>query len=370
MFGSRFARGVVPLLAPLAVLVALIVIVLRVDTNAVGAITGPGRLDTLVVEEALVPKTVRASLVSSGRRSATLRTAPGTAGTVTAVSIEAGSTIRTGAPLFEVNGRTVLAAATERPFYRPIGPGASGPDVEMLGQLLSRLGLVDPSVVGRQAGWELVQGIDRFWRQLGDDPGQNYQFEPSWLVWIPVDEMVVADSVLEVGMPVPEIIGAAVGAHAAARVMLSDGSELPRDDWSRYRVQQFNGAAVPGMEPPLEDVVGDPGRYLESAMGAGGSAPDAGGPRATGGVQVESTQEASYSLVLQLPETVEGAVVPLTALLGVPGRQCVVVVEEGRRETRAVDALGEANGRPVVEGISPGDRILVSPDPRVFRCSG
>jgi hypothetical protein len=371
---SRFARAGVPVLVPLLVLGVLLAIVYRTDTNAVDAATGRGRLDTVVVEQAVVPKTLRATLISAGQRAATLRTAPGTAGIVTAVSIETGSILRSGSPVFELDGRSVLAAATERPFHRPIGPGASGPDVEMLGRLLARLGLIDEAAVGSRAEWELVVGIDHLWRRLSGEPGPNYVFEPSWLVWIPRDDVVVTELALEVGMPAPAMFGSVVGAHSEGRVVLDDGSELPRDRWGEYRVQRVDGVAARGSAPLLEEVVADPGRFLGASMSGGavgvgstsGAEPSGAGrdEAASGGGQ------RSFQVVLSVAEDVEGAVVPLTALLGISGRQCVVVVNGSTHEIRDVVVLGESNGRPVVDGVASGSRIIAAPDPRAFRCPG
>ena len=122
-------------------------------------------------------------------------------GVVTAVLVRPGAVVRTGSRLVEVDGIARLAAHTSRPFYRPLGRGDHGADVDQLASLLAQLGLMH----GPGAWPPPRPGMASAVRHLAVSIGapQDGMFDPAWVVWLPEPELVVASVPPQAGGPVP-----------------------------------------------------------------------------------------------------------------------------------------------------------------------
>lgn len=146
---------------------------------------------------------------------------------VTGHPLEAGSAVSSGQALTEVNGRPVFGVQSPFAFYRDMGVGDRGPDVEVLQKALAaRSYQVDPD--GR-FGSETARAVERWYGDSGysaptrtatadmesidpveDDAGQRGAVEAQTQgVYVPVAEVVAMPTVsaqiiqgLQVGQPV------------------------------------------------------------------------------------------------------------------------------------------------------------------------
>lgn len=79
---------------------------------------------------------------------------------------EAGAELAEGAVVLTVSGRPVFLLGGERPAYRDLGPGMTGPDVEQLEAALRRLGLGPGPVDGRYDG-ATGRAVQELYRRAG-----------------------------------------------------------------------------------------------------------------------------------------------------------------------------------------------------------
>lgn len=84
----------------------------------------------------------------------------------------AGSTVDRGRPLYEVDGRKVPLLFGDRPAWRPLGPGVTGPDVRQLEENLVALGFANahnldvddtwtPATTDAVKRWQKAAGVDQ-----------------------------------------------------------------------------------------------------------------------------------------------------------------------------------------------------------------
>jgi len=93
-----------------------------------------------------------------------------TRGTLTWLA-PAGSTVDRGQALYEVDGRRVPLLVGDRPAWRPLGPGTSGPDVKQLKQNLVALGFATAAGLGTGDAWTAAttDAVKRWQKAAGLD---------------------------------------------------------------------------------------------------------------------------------------------------------------------------------------------------------
>ncbi|MDX2467066.1 MAG: hypothetical protein QNL12_07125 [Acidimicrobiia bacterium] len=136
----------------------------------------------------------------------------GTPGTVTAVHIEAGSSITETTALFDVDGSTVIAVGPGTPLWRDLAIGDRGPDVEALARLLNAMGMVEGELEEPidQIGPQLSEAIDTFlaaheWPRVlrSSREGRGPIFPAHSTLFVAWDRLVIDDVNLTVGQPPP-----------------------------------------------------------------------------------------------------------------------------------------------------------------------
>lgn len=107
---------------------------------------------------------------------------PGLVGTVTAVFVEPGDRLSSGAPVAEVNGFTVIALHTDTPLYRPISASVVGPDRDTIEGFL-RFVLGEPSMAfGR---------LVNLYLERNGSTVRDGVFRPEYVVWLPTESLTV-----------------------------------------------------------------------------------------------------------------------------------------------------------------------------------
>lgn len=184
----------------------------------------------------------------------TILRAPEWQGLVSSVPIAPGSHISNGTVVATVDGIERITVVSPAPFYRPIGPGVSGPDVADLRRALTSLGYTN---LGSSASYDAALGnaIRGLYKKLsGQASGSGGVFQPSWFVWLPAGPLVVGKVSLTVDTPAPPagvavITGVETLASATVTPAASQGlgasSSGPLPSTPAGRVLVVSGVAHP-----------------------------------------------------------------------------------------------------------------------------
>lgn len=287
------------------------------------------------------------------------------AGTVTSVTAE--GDVQQGQTLYTVDVTPVRAVAGAVPFFRDLGPGVEGEDVRELQNALRDLGHLRAAADGR-FGVSTDRAVRAWQRTLGQQ--QTGTVARGELVAVPV---LPAPVRLD-----PDLIavGRQVGGGEMA-VLAPDGEPT-----FTMKVNPAQAQLIPA-EAAVTVTSGDhrwPAVIVDRADGQDGlvaltlRAPDGG---VVCGTECEGVVGASdvtlLTDILVVPE-VSGPSVPLAAVVtDVQGVATVQVVtgagnadDPGPTEARQVTVLGVQDGVAVVEGLSPGERVLLprgAPEP-------
>ncbi len=203
----------------------------------------PDDLDTITPPARPIAATVRQS-TDRGERRVEVRLswrpgapvlAPAWSGTVTSIAAAPGEVLQQGDEVLAIDGIARIAARTPRPFHRDLVPGDRGADVDGLNQFLRSQGWR----AGTADTWtaETSSGVRELERRVGLEPSPLLQFDAEWMVWLPVDHVVVGSIPISIGsdppakgVPVvvaqPELTGAVVVSSGSG----ADAGALPSDD--------------------------------------------------------------------------------------------------------------------------------------------
>lgn len=145
------------------------------------------------------------------------------------VLIKEGETVKTGTEVAVLERITRVAAHTAFPLDRPLKFGDRGSDVKELNFLLDKLGF--RSSEGSQFTRITEAGVREFAKSIG--AGDQREFDPLWLIYVPVKSGVVSDVHLEVGQPVVSV-GSPVFTYVAAPKAAAAYSE---NEFENFRAQ-------------------------------------------------------------------------------------------------------------------------------------
>lgn len=272
--------------------------------------------------------TVRPEVV----REATL-TVPDTGRVVRSVCAP-GATLASGATPLTVDGRPVVALATEIPLWRDLEPGARGEDVEALQTELARLG--HPVTADGVYGPATRTAV----RDVMHDAGvarPTGGLRLASVMWLPAPEVTLESCEVAVGDDVAAGPFAAIAGGLVA-LQVTDGltGAAPGE-----RVVTYGGVSA-SMSP--EGVVTD--AELLAAVAAGSEY-----QQATSG-----DGAATFTLPSTLAQAQEVAVVAPAALYGLDGSQGCVLSDDG---ARAVTVVSSALGQSMVtfDDGAPAERV-------------
>ncbi|MGH8873744.1 MAG: peptidoglycan-binding domain-containing protein [Acidimicrobiia bacterium] len=275
---------------------------------------------------------------------------PGFSGLVTAVFAVAGEPLGQGDPVLAIDDVLRVAVVTERPFFRGLSVGDSGPDVERLQAVLVRLGYLSGEVDGR-FGSATAAAV----RALAEAAGVSRpdgSFDRSLVVWLPA------------GLVVPEAIHTKVGEVAPSQgeplvtarpevlgVLLRAEGDLDLEPGLMY-VLDLGEAAIP-IDPATLDT--DPSgrqRLTETQP-----------PPATSGEGAGDTTTVEGILRLARQETVYA--VPASAVVVTEqGGACIWLAADGGgyRPLEVEIVSGSPAGQTLLRPWSDGSsRVVVNP---------
>lgn len=332
-------RGTVLLTATLVLLATPAVLLgwLRLRAEDRLAELEPSPLPVVVeVEEVLVDDRQAVNLSFSWGAAREV-VAPSWAGTVTAVHVARGREVESGDLVVTVDGLDRIAAASDVPFWRPLGRDDTGPDVLALQELLASLGLHENEIDGRY-GPATTSAANALAHELGIAL-PNGVFDPAWVVWLPFDPFPIDGIEAEVGRQAP----------AHGDLLLMGPSTI-----SEIRMTDSQGAPLRLDGDWLLEVAGADYELVDGELTA--DARD-GLSRATEREVTElvgRVRRANPVVAVEIPATgvtsnAAGAVCVLTPD-GVTFSPMPVTIDGGR-VARVF----------VISGLEPGDEILVNP---------
>lgn len=245
-----------------------------------------------------------------------------------------------GDVVLEVNGIPRVAYTGGRPFWRPIGLGTQGPDVEEMRAFLRTVG-ISSTGQGESVQDDDVEAIKTFASSIGTE---SEVLEPSWLVYLGPAEstsrFVIAPE-LRVGAQAPppgSPIGEFESTLVSAQIVASGDETL----WDLPTVSYSFQSDPPGLivEDILEPVtpIQDPSQILDELQG-----PQVGNP-AIGGELTTSEQRVPL--------------VPASSIwIDARGNSCITVLEQGSERPRAIEVLGPRLEGVFISGIEPGETV-------------
>ncbi len=282
--------------------------------------------------------------------------APAWSGLVTEVLVQPGQLIVTGAPVAAVDGIERLAVSSPAPFHRPLALGDRGPDVTMLADVLLTLGRVPAAAAaGDTFDATLASAVAGLARDLGAEVGQPASFDPSWFVWMPGDDLVVAQVSLTTAAPAPAPGQAALTFTPAVAAVRVPADRLPP---AEAGLAPELGIRIGDVEAEVIDGIVELSPELAAALATSITVPAA----AETDTSAPGVTSVPAELVMRWPDDLTR--VPLTALVTTgDGLQCLVAETGESREARMVSVVGSetASGVALIVGIDAGSPVVVNP---------
>lgn len=248
-----------------------------------------------------------------------------------------------------INGIERIALESPQPFYRQIGPGVTGSDVEALRTALSSLGM-GPAGSGATYDADLRSAIQRLDARLSGISASKASgvFDPSWVIYLPAASVTTASVDLQLGTTPPapgQVIVTSTRTLMPFRLSTSSSQGVPvplPSTSTGYVLVLGNGTVI-----PVASGFAISGRKtlakVASAIGSGSAS-------LTGVVRLAS------------PESV--STVPSTAVVSdAAGRYCVFVVEGKRLRAFVVSPAGGLPGVTRVTGLPKSiQSVVADPD--------
>jgi hypothetical protein len=272
--------------------------------------------------------------------------APNWSGLVTAVNISRGKRITSGTPIVTINGIERIALASPQPFFRQIGPGITGSDVEALRTALSRLEM-GPAGSGATYDADLQSAIKRLDAKLSGISAAKASgvFDPSWVIYLPSTSVTAASVDLQLGTTPPapgQLIVTSPRALKPFRLSASTSQGVPiplPSSSTGYVLALGNGTVIPiarGFTVSAPKTLAK----VASAVGVGSAS-------LTGMVRLTSPDSLST--------------VPSTAVVSdASGRYCVFVVEGKKLKAFVVNPAGGLPGVTKVTGLPKSIQSVVA----------
>lgn len=273
-------------------------------------------------------------------------------GVVTGVEIAPGEEVVQGSTLYLVNQRPVVIAQGSVPAYRSLGNGAEGEDVAQLQGLLQALGYFAGALDG-EAGSRTVSAIKAWQKSLGVDETGTVElgdviFVPTLPTRASLDGEVIAR-----GKPVsggePVLLGLPQSPVFTLPVTEAQSAMIPTGT-----AVQITSPAGNVWEAFAGDRASDP---QSQAIVVTLTGPEGQAVCADSCSEVPIVGESLLPTKIITVPTVQGLVVPSSALLTEASGQIVVVDTEAVRIP--VTVVASARGMSVVEGVDAGLSVRI-----------
>jgi peptidoglycan hydrolase-like protein with peptidoglycan-binding domain len=274
----------------------------------------------------------------------------GAAGVVTSVSVEPGSVVAAGDPLYSVDLRPVVVAQGDVPMFRSLGLRDEGPDVAQLQELLSELGFYEGETDG-SFGVSTRTAVKAWQDSVGVvDDGVVARGDVVFVPLLP-GRVVLADAVT-VGAPVSggEVSVFAVPEAPDFRIRISPEQASLVPLTAEVRVDYADGI----WDARITQVVESDINQLDLVL-TGADGDEVCGSECSDWVSLTDPTTFASEIVV-VPETT-GPGVPVAGITTDAGNNAFVTVPDGSQIP--VEVLASSNGIAVVDGVDVGTEILI-----------
>lgn len=280
--------------------------------------------------------------------------AGGPAGTVTAVRVMVGRVVAQGAPLFDVDGRTVVAMVGGQPPYRDLRLGDRGRDVRGLRTFLGEVGLLRSPGSGELFDDATRRAVAAL--QLRGGASGTGVFDRSMVVWVPTKDFRVSTVDVEVGAPAPPVgqpVLSSTGVVRSATLSGPDGTPVQVSGPTEVTLAGAALGTTDGTGPSLVALV-------SKALSSGAATV----PRPSddaGHTGAPATLKLSVTVAAR--STVPAVRIASSAVMTDPtgARTCVWVQGAGGPEARPVTVVSGGLGVTSVTGLPSTATVIVNP---------
>lgn len=263
-------------------------------------------------------------------------------GLVTAVHISAGQPLTSTTAVISVDGAVLKAHVDDQPFYRDIGTGTSGTDLERLRNFLELNGISSTLGPGSSFSPSLGKAV-REYQRINGFP-QDGIFRPTYVVFVPPTMSEVQSVLVTVGALVATGDPVLAGPAQPVSLALSADSplKLAGKEGPFALVVLDEDVPLSSLNPSPDDVA-RLYRALVDATGHGGPSLD-----------TEGSTQTFASVMLRLPSAQTRGTVPNTAVYTAPsGSQCVFLLPK-EETTTASPSVGDATAE-LIDHAEPVD---------------
>jgi hypothetical protein len=284
--------------------------------------------------------------------------APAWQGVVDRVLVAPGDRVAHGSALLSLDGIERIAWATSGAFYRQLALRDKGPDVEWLNQALAAAGL--RHAAGAEFTAETAAGVKEFAASIGA-PANNGVFDPGWVVFLPIAELVIKEVAVSAGLPAPPPGSVLL----QAQVQLVSAVLIGLDVLERRESEANDQAGAVDPVAPADEVLAVDETLLVDGLDlALNDARDGLGPQALATLDGR-VQPGLASLRAQVrrPSGADAVRVPTAAVFDSGGGSACVVVAAGAGDPGVVeveliwDDSGFSVVRPLLEGALDGAKV-------------
>lgn len=304
-------------------------------------------------------ETVGRSLTFTGQLAVSSRDGPVARwpgeGVVTAVHVDGPRLVAAGTPLYSVNLRPVVAAEGSLPAFRPLGPGERGDDVVQLRRFLCAEGWRAACGDSPRFDWRLAEAVRGWQRELGvPDDGVVGVGDILWFPSLPARLRPAAT--LAVGEAAP---------HGTRPYTVDDLYPVLRVPLTRDQAALVPPEAPAVVAGGFEAVVtavapADPGEeqaeFLLTLAAGADREPFCRAYEVCAELLGDQESTTVEVVVHTVPERT-GPVVPAAAVETDPTGRTLVRLVDG--DLREVTVLTAAGGMVVVDGLRPGEEIVI-----------
>lgn len=283
----------------------------------------------------------------------------GIAGRITHSACEPGSVIVSGSTPASVDGRPLVALATDIPLWRDLRSGDEGDDVTGLQKELARLGYTTKA--DGRVGARTLSAVADLFERAGDRTGDSTIVEVGRIVWLASASVTIASCDVQAGGRVDAGAALASIAGGTSRVSIIDTSA------------DFSGAkwalTVDSVTVPLDATgdVSDPSALTELAAAPSFARAAARSNGTAGETADVENGAAAFRGTVALAEPIEVGAVPPSAVYSITGAEgCVTSEDTALHVTIVGSQLGKTfvlfheGRRPSTVRISDSERPLCS----------
>ncbi|MDR0488569.1 MAG: hypothetical protein LBG99_04075 [Propionibacteriaceae bacterium] len=159
-------------------------------------------------------------------------------GLLTSSTCIPGMTLKSGQSFVSIDGQPLLALSTIQPLWRELVLSSTGSDVNDFIKAINALGA---GVSDQSITRDVVRAYENLLKSIGGNPGKLFSIDPSFLIWLPAQEVTISSCDLSVGK---EVTANTTVAMLPPVVVSASVRELPKEMMPGDRQLIMDGAVL------------------------------------------------------------------------------------------------------------------------------